>query len=71
MYDDDFEIELINDLATGSDAGYVPDQDAWESAAVATPANLQMIHEDIQSLHWSILCMYVVVFFVWVCKQWR
>lgn len=72
MYDDDFEIDLINDLATGSDAVYAPDLDVgMGSATLATPADLQMIHEDIQSLHWSILCIYVVAFFVWVCKQWR
>lgn len=80
MYDDEIydefdEIPLINDLATGSNA--FPDSEfdlsgdlVFETVGIATPANLDMIHSDIQSLHWTILCIFVVCFFCWICKQW-
>lgn len=67
LYDEFDEIPLINDLATGSDAS----GPAFEtSVGVATPANLDTIHSDLQSLHWSILCIYVICMFCWICKQW-
>lgn len=76
LYDEFNEIPLINDLATGSDAfmpgdGYTSDGVVLETVVgVATPANLDTIHSDIQSLHWSILCIYVICMFCWICKQW-
>ena len=62
---DDFDdIELINDLATASDVIEVG------TVVEASPSDWQVVHEDIQSLHWSIICIYVVCMFCWICKQW-
>lgn len=80
FYDDLDDIPLINDLATGSDAsedfmvsdgGYLMDDKSLETeVGIASPADWQVIHSDIQSLHWSILCIYVICMFCWICKQW-
>lgn len=68
---EDFDdIELINDLASASDASAGVASALEVSVGVATPANLQMIHEDIQSLHWSIVCIFIICMFCWICKQW-
>lgn len=76
MYDEDMgylddDVELINDLdislATGSD---VQDSVYFAETSVASVSDWQVLHHDIQSLHWSVLCIYCVVMFLWICKQW-
>lgn len=73
-YDDsedfnDFDIDLINDLATGSNASLVATV-GYASASNADVITLDIIHDDIQLFHFSIVCIYVIYMFCWICKQW-
>lgn len=64
----DLDVDLINDLATNSNASYAGVY--YATTSDASPVTLSTIHEDIQSLHWSVVCIYVVCMFCWICKQW-
>lgn len=73
MYDDEFDefsgdVDLINDLpgATPSDASSPV---YFTEVGTASPSGWEVIHNDIQSLHWSTLCIYIVFLFMWICKQ--
>lgn len=73
MYDDEDyqdceDVDLINDLLTASPSD-VSSPVYIAEVGVASSSDWDMIHQDIQSLHWSILCMYVVFLFMWICKQ--
>ncbi len=77
MYDDEFDdfeeydgdIELINDLPGATPSDYSSPV-YFAEVGVSSPSDWEVIHSDIQSLHWSILCIYVVFLFMWICKQW-